>query len=86
VGRLQSDDFVKRLYRTLLDEQFRIKGRQKWYAFLAEMKKDLDAYLQSYNVKRPYRGRGMKDRAPLQVFLGTPKGDKEQKKETKEAV
>ena len=32
------------------------------------MQADLEAYLETYNRKRPHRGRGMKGRAPYQVF------------------
>src|SRR5690606_41568292 len=31
VRRPQSNGFVERLHKTLLDEHFRIKGREKWY-------------------------------------------------------
>ena len=31
VRRPQSNGFVERLHRTLLDEHFRIQGRTKWY-------------------------------------------------------
>jgi transposase InsO family protein len=31
VRRPQSNGFVERLHRTLLDEHFRVMGRKKWY-------------------------------------------------------
>ena len=68
VRRPQSNGFVERLHRTLLDEHFRIKGRTKWYETIDEMQKDLDDYLVQYNEKRPHQGRGMKGRTPLAVF------------------
>jgi len=68
VGRPQSNGFVERLHRTLLDEHFRVKGRQKWYESVEEMQKDLDAYLAFYNQKRPHQGRGMNGRTPEQAF------------------
>jgi transposase InsO family protein len=68
VRRPQSNGFVERLHRTLLDEHFRIKGREKWYESVEEMQKDLDAYLAFYNTKRPHQGRNMNGRTPLQAF------------------
>jgi transposase InsO family protein len=69
VRRPQSNGFVERLHRTLLDEHFRIKGRQKWYESVEEMQKDLDEYLVVYNTKRPHQGRSMNGRTPLQAFM-----------------
>lgn len=64
----QSNGFVERLHRTLLDEHFRVKGRTKGYEALAEMQTDLDEYLKHYNTKRPHQGRGMNGRTPCDVF------------------
>lgn len=69
VRRPQSNGFVERLHRTLLDEHFRIKGRSKWYESLEEMQKDLEIYLKTYNESRTHQGRGMKGRTPKQAFL-----------------
>lgn len=63
--RPQSNGFIERFHRTLLDEH---TGRTKWYETVEEMQKDLDVYLESYNRKRPHRGRGMDGRTPYQVF------------------
>ena len=59
-----SNGFVERLHRTLLDEHFRIKGREKWYEALSEMQTDLDLYLETYNRKRTHQGRNMNGRTP----------------------
>lgn len=45
------------------------------------MQQDLEAYLETYNRKRPYRGRGMEGRTPCQVF----KADLEKAKQAAEA-
>ena len=38
------------------------------------MQKDLDAYLETYNQRRPHRGRGKEGRAPYEVFkAGIPR-------------
>ncbi len=74
VRRPQSNGFVERLHRTLLDEHFRVMGRTKFYDSVDEMQKDLDAYLVTYNTKRPHQGRGMQGRTPATVFVaGLPK-------------
>jgi len=68
VGRPQSNGFAERLNRTLLDEHFRIKGREKFYESIDEMQKDLDEYLVKYNTKRPHQGRNMNGMTPLKAF------------------
>lgn len=73
VRRPQSNGFVERLHRTLLDEHFRVMGRKKWYDALDEMQRDLDAYFVTYNTKRPHQGRGMNGRTPYQAFIDDTK-------------
>lgn len=76
VRRPQSNGFVERLHRTLLDEHFRIMGRTKWYESLDEMQADLEAYLKTYNYDRPHQGRNMLGRTPYTVFIdGLPKNN-----------
>ncbi len=55
VGRPQSNGFIERFHRTLLEEHLRITGRTTWYESLEEMQKDLDGYLETYNTRRPHR-------------------------------
>lgn len=69
VRRPQSNGFIERFHRTLLDEHLRPSGRTKWYESVEEMQADLDVFLLSYNTQRPHRGRGMNGRTPVQVFL-----------------
>ena len=45
VRRPQSNGFVERLHRTLLDEHFRVLRRTKFYESIAEMQSGLDVYL-----------------------------------------
>jgi transposase InsO family protein len=80
IRRPQSNGFVERLHRTLLDEHFRIKGREKWYESLEPMQKDLDIYLVHYNTKRPHQGRNMNGQTPINVFLRGLKEHKEMRK------
>jgi transposase InsO family protein len=83
VRRPQSNGFIERFHRTLLDEHLRVKGRTTWYETLEEMQKDLEVYLEQYNTKRPHRGRGMEGRTPFQVFKA---GLKEAKKAARARV
>jgi transposase InsO family protein len=69
VRRPQSNGFVERLHRTLLDEHFRIQGRKTWYESVEQMQKDLDTYLNHYNQKRAHQGRNMNGRVPYQAFI-----------------
>jgi transposase InsO family protein len=69
VRRPQSNGFVERLHRTLLDEHFRIMGRKNWYESIEEMQADLEQYLHHYNHERPHQGRNMNGKTLNQVFL-----------------
>jgi transposase InsO family protein len=69
VRRPQSNGFVERLHRTLLDEHFRVMGRKKFYESVDEMQRDLEIYLKQYNDKRPHQGRMMKGRTPAAAFV-----------------
>jgi transposase InsO family protein len=81
VRRPQSNGFVERLHRTLLDEHFRIMGRKKFYESVDEMQKDLEIYLDHYNTKRPHQGRGMLGSTPEKAFIkGLKKRSKDGKK------
>jgi transposase InsO family protein len=68
IRRPQSNGYVERLHRTLLDEHFRVKGRTKFYESVSEMQKDLDEYLVFYNTKRTHQGRNMNGMTPIQAF------------------
>jgi transposase InsO family protein len=87
VRRPQSNGFVERLHRTLLDEHFRVQGRTKWYETVEEMQKDLDTYLHHYNHKRPHQGRNLGGRTPYKAFVqALPKTKRSPLKETPKAA
>lgn len=87
VRRPQSNGYVERLHRTLLDEHFRIMGRKKFYDSLEEMQKDLEAYLKLYNTRRPHQGRNMNGRTPEKAFTdGLPKPENAKEEKTKKAA
>lgn len=81
--RPQSNGFVERLHRTLLHEHLRIDGHKNFYESIEHMQKNLDAYLVSYNTKRPHRGCGMKDRTRGRTEAGAKPDFSQEKKEEK---
>ena len=64
----RTNGFVERMNRTLLDEHFRIKGREKWYESAEEIQHDLDAFLDFYNLRRSHQGYRLKGRTPAQAL------------------
>jgi hypothetical protein len=50
--------------RTLLDECFRVAGRQTWYTDIAEIQADLDRFMASYNTQRTHQGYRLRGRTP----------------------
>ena len=64
----RTNGFVERMNRTLLDEHFRIKGREKWYEGIEEIQADLDEFLNFYNLKRSHQGYRLKGRTPAQAL------------------
>jgi transposase InsO family protein len=65
VNRPQTNGFVERFNRTLLDEFFRKAFREKFYASVEELQKDLDKYLKFYNTERPHQGYRNLGRRPI---------------------
>ena len=54
--RPQINGFIGRFNRTVLDEFFRIKFREKMYVSADQLQKDLDIRLKHYNEERPHLG------------------------------
>ncbi len=78
---MPDNGIVERLHRTLLDEHFRVEGRKTWFETIEEMQTVLDAYLISYNTRRPHQGRGMNGRTPAKAFRdGIPRNSKKEDK------
>jgi transposase InsO family protein len=64
----QTNGFVERMNRTLLDECFRVQGRQTWYIEPEEIQRDLDRFLRYYNLERSHQGYRLKGRTPAQAW------------------
>lgn len=56
VRRPQTNGFVERFQRTVLDEFFRLAFRTKLYETVEALQADLDAWLHEYNYERPHQG------------------------------
>lgn len=69
VARLQSNGFVERFHRTVLDEFFRLVFRTKFYESVESLQTDLDAWLLDYNTLRPHQGYRNRGRRPMDVIL-----------------
>ncbi len=65
----QSNGFCERFHRTIKEEFYSVKFRQKIYQSVAELQDDLDAYLAFYNRQRPHHGYRTQGRTPYQAFL-----------------
>ncbi|MFD0726686.1 integrase core domain-containing protein [Lysobacter brunescens] len=67
----RTNGFVERMNLTLLDECFRVAGRQTWYITPAEMQRDLDTFLRYYNLERSHQGYRLRGRTPAQALRKT---------------
>jgi transposase InsO family protein len=70
----RTNGFVERMNRTLLDECFRVQGRTTWYIEVEEIQRDLDKFIEYYNLERSHQGYRLKGRTPAQALreaLGT---------------
>lgn len=64
----RTNGFVERMNRTLLDECFRVQGRQTWYIGVDEIQRGLDTFLRYYNLERSHQGYRLKGRTPAQAL------------------
>jgi transposase InsO family protein len=64
----RTNGFVERMNRTLLDECFRVAGRQTWYIEPDEIQRDLDRFLEYYNLHRSHQGYRLQGRTPAQAL------------------
>lgn len=61
----QTNGFVERFNRTVLDEFFRIAFRTKFYESVEALQTDLDTWLVHYNTERPHQGYRNMGRRPM---------------------
>jgi len=68
VRRPQTNGFVERFNRTVLDEFFRTTFRTTLYESVEALQTDLDAWLLSYNTERPHHGYRNLGRRPIDTI------------------
>ncbi len=69
VRRPQTNGFVERFNRTVLDEFFRTAFRTKFYETVEALQKDLDLWLVHYNTQRPHQGYRNQGRRPIDTIM-----------------
>jgi len=69
VGMPQTNGFVERFNRTVLEEFFCVAFRKKWYYSLEELQQDLDTFMWHYNFQRPHLGYRLNGKRPIEVLL-----------------
>ena len=70
VGSPQTNGFVERFNRTVLDEFFRPAFRKKFYESVEQLQIDLDAWFYHYNHERPHRGYRNRGKRPIDTVKG----------------
>ncbi len=66
VRRPQTNGFVERFNRTVLDEFFRTAFREKLYESVEVLQSDLEGWLVYYNRERPHQGYRNMGRGPIE--------------------
>ncbi|GIV81334.1 MAG: IS481 family transposase [Anaerolineae bacterium] len=67
VRRPQTNGFVERFHRTVLDEFFRSAFRTTFYETVEALQRDLDAWLVHYNTERPHHGYRNLGKRPIET-------------------
>ena len=63
----RTNEFVERVSRTLLDECFRVQGRQTWHIGVYEIQRAPDTFRRYRNIERSNQGYRLKGRTPDQA-------------------
>lgn len=69
VARPQTNGFVERFHRTILEEFFRVQLRLKVYDNLENLEIDLQTWIVDYNTRRPHHGYRNNRRTPYETVL-----------------
>lgn len=65
----QTNGFIERFNRTVLDEFFRIIFRTTFYESVETLQADFDAWLVTYNTERPHQGYRNMGRRPIETIM-----------------
>jgi len=69
IRRPQTNGICERFQKTVLNEFYRVTLRRTFYPGVAELQRDLDAWIEMYNEQRPHQGRWCYGKTPMQTFL-----------------
>jgi transposase InsO family protein len=69
IKRPQTNGICERFQKTVLNEFYRVTLRRTFYPGVAELQRDLDAWIEMYNEQRPHQGRWCYGKTPMQTFL-----------------
>ena len=69
IGSPQTNGFVERFNRTVLEEFFAVAFRTNWYYSVEQLQTDLDDWMFKYNFKRPHQGYRTKGKTPAKVLI-----------------
>lgn len=64
----QTNGICERFHRTMQDEFYTIAFRKKVYREVEELQKDVDKWLEEYNMERTHTGKYCYGKTPLQTF------------------
>ena len=67
----QTNGIVERFHKTIKNEFYDIAFRKKIYSSVAELQKDVDAWLKNYNTLRPHSGKYCFGKTPEQTFISS---------------
>lgn len=64
----QTNGICERFHRTCKDEFYSIAFRKKIYTSVEQLQRDLDAWLERYNSRRPHQGKRCQGKTPMETF------------------
>jgi len=65
----QTNGFVERFHRTVLEEFFEVKMRERFYESVEALQEDLDSWMEYYNKERPHLGYRNLGRRPYDTVM-----------------
>ena len=66
--RPQSNGICERFHKTIQDEFYSTAFRKKVYASIEELQKDLDDWIEEYNMQRTHSGKYCYGKTPMETF------------------
>jgi transposase InsO family protein len=65
----QTNGICERFHQTVLNEFYRVTFRKKLYSDLESLQKDLDEFIQEYNIERTHQGKRCQGKTPMETFI-----------------